>query len=118
MTPEDHDRRAFASPKRTPAVQRREKRDNRTAAIVAHEAARFIANEAGPGSLITVTRAQVSSRGDRVSVFVSIFPETQAARALDFLTRQREAFSDYLKEHARLSPLPRVSFMLEPESAA
>ncbi len=99
----------------TPADRaRHEKRDNRTTAIIAHEAARFIADEAGSDSLITVTRAEVSAHGDRVAVFVSIFPEEQSARAITFLSRQREAFSDHLKAHTSLSPLPRVDFLLDP----
>ncbi len=88
-------------------------RAGRGLAIIAHEAAQFIKKEAGPGSLITVIRAQSASRGDRVMVFVSVFPEEKALSALAFLERQREAFSDHLKKHARLRPLPRVDFMLD-----
>ena len=101
----------------TPADRaKHEKRDNRTAAIIAHEAARFVADEAGSDSLITVTRAEVSARGDRVVVFVSVFPEGQSARAITFLSRQREAFSDHLKGHVHLSPIPRVDFLLDPHA--
>jgi ribosome-binding factor A len=86
----------------------------RAAELIAHEAAAFIMREAGPGSLITVTRAiPANDRGDRYSVFVSVFPEERAKSALEFLARQREAFSDHLKSHARLSPLPRVEFLID-----
>lgn len=88
------------------------KQSDRAAEIVAHEAARFIAREAGSGSLITVTRAESASHGDQVRVFVSVFPIEKAPSALAFLARQREAFSDYLKEHARMR-LPRIDFLLE-----
>lgn len=76
------------------------------------EAARFISREAGPESLITVMRAQPSSKGDRMMIFLSIFPAEKAHAALAFLERQREAFSDHLKTHARLR-IPRVEFMLD-----
>ncbi len=85
----------------------------RAAEIVAREAALFIAREAGSESLITVIRAQSVAHGDRIMVFVSVFPEDKAHAALAFLERQRAAFSDYLKTHARLRPLPRIDFLLD-----
>lgn len=88
-------------------------RQRRASEIIAHEAAQFILREAGSGSLITVIRAEPVSHGDRVLVFVSIFPEDKAQSALAFLNRQREAFSDHLKTHARLRPLPRIDFLLD-----
>ncbi len=88
-------------------------RDNRALEIIAHEAAQFILQEAGPDSLITVTRAEASPRGDRVTIFVSVFPEDKMRPAISFLTRHRGAFSDHLKQHARLRPLPRVEFLLD-----
>jgi alkanesulfonate monooxygenase SsuD/methylene tetrahydromethanopterin reductase-like flavin-dependent oxidoreductase (luciferase family) len=84
----------------------------RAAEIVAREAAQFIAREAGSESLITVIRAQSVAHGDRIMVFVSVFPVEKARAALAFLERQREAFSDYLKSHARLR-LPRIDFLLD-----
>lgn len=79
--------------------------------VIAREAARFIGREAGPGSLITVVRAQLMNHGERVIVFVSIFPDTQVKPALAFLERHREAFSNHLKKTARLGPLPRIDFL-------
>lgn len=84
----------------------------RAVEIVAREAAQFIAREAGTESLITVIRAQDSSRGDRMMVFVSVFPQEKGRQALAFLERQREAFSDHLKSHTHLR-LPRVDFLLD-----
>ncbi len=84
----------------------------RATEIVAREAALFIAREAGSESLITVIRAQSVSHGERIMVFVSVFPVEKARSALAYLERQREAFSDYLKTHARLR-LPRIDFMLD-----
>lgn len=87
--------------------------EQRAMEIIAQQAAQFILREAGSGSLITVTRAVPSSHGDRVTIFVSVFPEDKIRPALAFLERQREAFSDHLKAHTRLRPLPRVDFMLD-----
>ena len=84
----------------------------RAAEIVAREAALFIAREAGGESLITVIRAQSVAHGDRIMVFVSVFPVEKTRVALAFLERQREAFSNHLKKHAHLR-LPRVDFLLD-----
>src|SRR5487761_2512772 len=88
------------------------KQADRAAEIVAHEAAQFIQREAGTESLITVIRAQSVAHGDRMMVFVSVYPVEKARAALAFLEHRREAFSDHLKALARLR-LPRVDFMLD-----
>jgi ribosome-binding factor A len=89
------------------------KRRGRTVELVAHQAAMFIKEVAGSESLITVTRALASTRGEHITVFVSVFPEDKEVPALSYLARQREAFSDHLKAHSRLRPLPRVDFELD-----
>lgn len=88
------------------------RKNDRATEIVVHEAAQFIARESGKDSLITVIRAETRAQGDRMLVFVSVFPVEKAPAALAFLERQREAFSDYLKQHARLR-LPRIDFLLD-----
>lgn len=88
------------------------KQSERATEIVAREAAQFISREASSDSLITVVRAQSVSHGDRILVFVSIYPIEKARTAMAFLERQHEAFSDHLKQHARIR-LPRVDFMLD-----
>jgi len=79
--------------------------------LLAHLAAEFIARETNGTSLITVTRAEVSSKGDRADIFVTVFPDDRVATALDFLNRQAGEFRDYLKKHARMHSLPRVEFI-------
>ena len=84
----------------------------RATEIVAREAALFIQREAGSESLITVIRAEARAHGERIMVFVSVFPVEKARAALAYLERQRATFSDYLKSHTNLR-LPRVDFMLD-----
>ena len=88
-----------------------QKQSSRATEIIAHDAAQFIAREANSDSLITVIRAQSMAHGERVNIFVSVFPVEKARTALAFLERQRESFSKYLKTHTRLR-LPRIEFML------
>lgn len=97
------------SPNKTPASRR----GGRTAGIIAREAAQFIARESSSESLITVIRARSAAHCERVTVFVSVFPKEKSCAALAFLERQRAAFSNHLKEYARLSHLPRVDFLLD-----
>ncbi len=95
-----------------PTPREPRKQSERATEIIAHEAAQFIAREAGPESLITVIRAESVAHGERVIIFVSVFPIEKAHTALAFLERQREAFSDHLKKRAHLR-LPRIDFMLD-----
>ncbi len=88
------------------------RQNDRATEIVTREAALFITREAGTESLITVIGAKSMSHGERIGVFVSVFPAERARAALAFLERQREAFSDHLKSRTRLR-LPRVDFLLE-----
>ncbi len=88
------------------------RQSDRAAEIVAREAALFIAREAGTESLITVTRAQSVSRGERIMIFISVFPVDKARAALAFLERQRRAFSDHLKSHTHIR-IPRIDFLLD-----
>lgn len=94
------------------AAGARKKRNERATEIIAREAALFIAQEAGNESIITVVRAESAKGGERADVFISVFPEEKTRGALAFLARRREAFSDHLKQHARLK-LPRVDFLID-----
>lgn len=88
------------------------RQSDRATEIVAHEAALFISREAGTESLITVIGAKSMAHGERIGVFVSVFPVEKARAAMAFLERQREAFSDHLKSRTRIR-VPRVDFLLE-----
>ena len=94
-------------------IHKRNWHNERAVEVIAHRAAEFIAREAGSESLITVIRAQSFAHGERVTVFVSVLPEEETLAALAFLERRRGAFSDYLKSHARLGPLPRIDFKID-----
>jgi ribosome-binding factor A len=76
-------------------------------------AAEFISREAGPGSLITVTGAQISTRSNATRILVTVFPETKEAAALDFLGRKKREFGEYLATRAKMRRLPTVSFAID-----
>jgi hypothetical protein len=102
-------------PDREKAQKGSSKRSNaRATEIVAHEAAIFIQREAGLESLITVVRADSVSHGEKILVFVSVFPIEKARNAMVWLERQREEFSNHLKKFAHLR-IPKVEFLLDNE---
>ena len=87
------------------------KHDVRVTELIAHEAAKFILEEASGQSLITVTRAVISKNADRADIFVSIFPIEQVAPALSFLSRSGGDFRAHLAKHTKLHPIPHITFV-------
>jgi ribosome-binding factor A len=83
---------------------------DRAEELILHAAAEFVSRESNGISLITATRAELASRGDRATIFVTVFPETSTAQAIEFLNRRADDFREYLKEHSRMRDLPRVAF--------
>ena len=89
------------------------KRDDRVMEVVLREAAIWINQESSGQSLITATRVLLSSRGDRATVFISVFPEEQMRPAIAFLERSAYDFRKHLATHARMHPVPIVEFQLD-----
>ncbi len=75
-------------------------------------AAEFLVREAGPQSLITVTRAELSEDGKRGTIFITVLPETAEEAAVNFANRNRTEFSDFFSKRIK-SPLPHVEFMID-----
>jgi ribosome-binding factor A len=89
----------------------RDRHDKRLVELITHLAAEFIVRESNGTSLITATRSELSAKGERVTVFVSVFPTESSAVALEFLNRNADEFREYLRTRARLRDLPRVTFV-------
>ena len=89
------------------------RRQKRVSEDIAHNAALFIAREASPHSLITVTRADISPNLKNAAIFVSVMPKEKSDEAMRFLKRQRTYFHDYLKEKTVLRNVPTVDFVLD-----
>ncbi len=90
------------------------KRDERLAAALHTAAAEFINRESNRRSLITVMRVELPD-DHHARIFVSVYPEKGARAAMDFLSRQHDAFMSYVKKSVKLHALPHVSFLLDPE---
>jgi ribosome-binding factor A len=76
-------------------------------------AAAFVSAESNRTSLITVTRAELSEKLDKVTFHVSVFPEDAEGPAIGFLMRKRGECREYIMEHASMKRVPHVEFVLD-----
>ncbi|HEV7121446.1 MAG TPA: ribosome-binding factor A [Candidatus Paceibacterota bacterium] len=90
-----------------------QKRENRAEAMMVELAAKYIAREAGRGTLITPLRADISPDRKNATIFVSVFPDAESEHALAFLKRHKDLFRNSLKRTARLAILPYITFELD-----
>ncbi|MDE1874507.1 MAG: ribosome-binding factor A [Patescibacteria group bacterium] len=81
--------------------------------ILKHLAAEFLKAESNRTSLITITRVSATEKGDFATIYFTVLPENKEEAALDFLKRQRSAFRDYAKDHARLMRVPFFDFEID-----
>ena len=89
------------------------KKEEQTREELMHLAGQFLAREASPQSMITVTRAEISEDLKYITIFVSVFPESAERAAIDFCKRERSAFRDYVKEKSSLGHPPTINFELD-----
>lgn len=85
----------------------------RAASLIQHLVAEFLGRESNRSSLITVTNIDLSPDMGRATIFVTIYPDDKTKGALDFLNRKRDDVKDYLKRHARLRRIPRITFEVD-----
>jgi len=83
--------------------------------ILRDAAAQWLAREAGPQSLITITRAEVSSDFRNATLFLSVLPEEKSEAALGLARRNIPELKKFLKEHTKLPRAPYIDFTLERE---
>ncbi len=88
-------------------------RDDRAVSILLENVGRYIAREAGRETLITPTRATFSRDRKNATIYVSVFPEGQDGKALEFLMRHKDLFRNELKKTTRFTRLPFIRFELD-----
>lgn len=89
------------------------KKEEQVKGEIVHLAGDFLAREAGPQSLITVTRADLSSDMKNIMLFISVFPETAEKTALDFCKRERSNLRQYVIDKSALHFPPTIDFQLD-----
>jgi len=85
----------------------------RTGEIIHRLAAEFIRDNTSTGSLITVTRVELSPTGKEAKVFFTTLPESQEDTALKFLERKIQEFKMYVRENSRIGFVPHVDFHID-----
>lgn len=75
-------------------------------------AARFLNTISNRTSLITVTRTELGQKESTATIFFTVLPDDQEQAALDFTTRQQNAFKEYLKKNSK-GRIPRITFAID-----
>lgn len=91
----------------------RELKRNRTGEIIHRLAAEYIRNISSKGSLITITRVELSPTGKEAKVFFTTLPEEQEDTALKFLERKTPEFKRYVRDESRIGFVPHVDFKID-----
>jgi ribosome-binding factor A len=76
-------------------------------------AAKFISQDGPHSPLITVTRSELSDSGRHIKIFVSVLPESEEKIAMDFLTKNKKHFSEYVQENGNISRMPSFDFAID-----
>jgi ribosome-binding factor A len=85
----------------------------RMTSIVKDLASRFLSLESNRTSLITVTDVKMNDKGDKGTIFMTVFPANMEDGALDFTKRKRSEFREFVKENSRLMRLPFFDFAID-----
>lgn len=88
-------------------------RKEKITAVVSHAASDFIERESNGKSLITVTNVMLSTDFQKATIFVTVFPDQEEEKALDFLKRNLNEFRDFVKRKTRLQYIPWFDFQID-----
>jgi len=69
-------------------------------------AAIFIEKEAGPTSMITVTRVLLSPDNKRAKIMISVLPREKEQAAYGFIRRNLGDLRNYVKKGLKINPIP------------
>lgn len=76
-------------------------------------AAKFIEIESNRTSLITVTRCNISPDLKQATVFITVLPEKDEIKALDFTKRKRRDLRQYIKKNLKLKRIPFMEIEID-----
>lgn len=72
--------------------------------------------EFSAGILVTVTRVETAEDFLDSNIFVSVFPEENFSKTMDFLNRKTSFLQKKINKVLRIRPLPRLHFLPERET--
>lgn len=76
-------------------------------------AATFIEKESDKVSLITVTHVNISPDFQNSIIYISVLPDKEAEKALNFCKRKMTDFKKYVKENMHIHSIPHFSVELD-----
>jgi ribosome-binding factor A len=88
-------------------------RNDKVAARLAQAAAQFFENESNRQSLITVTRAVISTDGADATVFISVLPERAEASVISFAKRNRTELRNYIRKELPMGRVPTLDVEID-----
>jgi ribosome-binding factor A len=88
-------------------------RQEKVSSIIRKTAAEFLRLESGKNSMITPIKAEVSKDLKNSTVFVTVFPETEEEKAMEFLKRRRSDFRDFFKTQVKIKTIPFFDFKVD-----
>lgn len=80
---------------------------------IQHLASKFVETESNRNSLITVTSTHLTKDFKKAIIFVTVFPESDEEKAINFLKRQRSEFKHYAKKNSRIGRIPFFDFEID-----
>ena len=81
--------------------------------ILREQSAIFFERESNRQALITITNSKLSSDNSYATLFVSVLPEKEEEKALEFLRRQVRDLRNYLRTHTKISRIPFITIELD-----
>jgi ribosome-binding factor A len=88
-------------------------RQEKVSSAIRKTAGEFINSTSGIESMITAIRADVSKDLKNATVFVTVFPESEEKKALEFLKRRRSDFREFFKNRVKIKTLPMFDFKID-----
>lgn len=76
-------------------------------------AALYIEKEAGPTSLITVTRVVLSDDGKRAIIMISVLPAEKEKAAYGFIKRNLGELRKHVTKNLRINPIPFLDVQID-----
>lgn len=81
--------------------------------LIKEAAAEFLSRESDSTSIITVTRADVSSDFKNATIYFTVYPKESENAALLFAKRKRREFKKYAREKIRMKRIPFFDFEID-----
>ncbi len=83
-----------------------EYRSEKITNLIKELAATFIEKEAGPTSMITVTRVILSTDSKRAKIMISVLPREKEQAAYGFIRRNLGDLRKHVKKGLKINPIP------------